>query len=165
MRRIAIVGLGLITAGNTRAFEDFKTESARVSAEIACPKPKVNQGAGLDALYMCIGGHSETVKVFINADDGEVGVHNLKFMWNDWTKDIGYGVHADAAIAKAWLAALATRYAPHQVAEVVDVFFSDRGATIRNDMYVLTYTYRVGPSIDERMIVITKAPRIASDGH
>src|SRR5690606_900432 len=121
MNRIVLAGLWLIAANSAGAFEDFKTETARVSAEIACPKPRINQGSGLDALYICVGGHSETVKVFINAERGDRTVHNLKFMWNDWTRDIGYGVHSDAAIAKAWLAALATRYAPHQVEEVINV--------------------------------------------
>jgi hypothetical protein len=76
-------------------------------------------------------------------------------MWNDWSKDAGYGVHTDKAIADAWSATIATRYAPEQVEEVVSVLHGNADKTIENDNFVLAYTFSKGPAIDERLITIT----------
>ena len=115
------------------------------------------QGAeGLGALYSCIGGNAQTVKFFINEQPGTGKVRSVKFLWNDFTKDIGYGVHADAAMAADWAEHLAAMYAPTEKAKVQDVFRGNKDAVIETTAYVLRYTYHKGPAADERMFVVTQ---------
>lgn len=145
----------MMMPGLAFAFDTFNSESAKVSAGIACPKPKINPGDNVwSPLYTCIGGSAETVKFFINGIAGSTKVDDVKFLWNDWTKDIGHGVHADAAIAKSWVAAMATMYAPHKVGKVINAFFGSKNTTIKDGPYLLKYTYHVGPAIDERMFIV-----------
>lgn len=138
----------------TLAFETFEVESAVVSSLIMCPAPKVSETVGLPDLWSCILPGAEVVKVFIN-DDGSGGVQNVKVMWNDWTKDTGHGVHTDKAMALAWLAAVATRYAPGSVDKVLAAYEGNSEITVDGPSHTLTYTYWNGPSIDERLFTIT----------
>jgi hypothetical protein len=101
------------------------------------------------------------VKVFIN-EDGYGGVENIKLMWNDWTRDTGYGVHTDKAMAEAWVAAIATRYTPLSVDRVLNAFRGTASASIDGDGHVLEYTYFKGPAIDERLVTITASKTATS---
>ncbi|KFL26811.1 hypothetical protein JP75_25485, partial [Devosia riboflavina] len=88
-------------------------------------------------------------------EDGDGGVENVKVMWNDWTRDTGYGTHTDQAQAFAWLSALATRYAPQKVDAVLNAFASNSDVSIEGPAHILRYTYWKGPAIDERLVTIT----------
>ena len=118
----------------------------------------MNQASGgLGALYSCIGGKAETVKFFVNEMPNSGGrVKNVKFLWNDYTKNVGEGTHADAAIAKQWAGHLADMYAPTHKAQVMKVFLGNKNAVVESATHVLTYTYSKGPAADERMFVVTK---------
>lgn len=59
------------------------------------------------------------------------------------------------AIAEAWVTALATRYAPTKVPEVLTAFRGTSTTTIKGDGVSLKFTYFKGPAIDERLITIT----------
>lgn len=142
---------------NSIAFNDFDSESKKVTKNIGCIKPKIMAGSSnWGKLYTCITGSAETVKFFINETPGTNKVKNVKFMWNDWSKDTGYGIHADSKMAKAWAATLATMYAPLQVEAVINAFKSNKSRVIKSDDYILEYTFTRGPAIDERLIVVTK---------
>ena len=157
MKLVLLLAIAFFTT-QTIAFESFDAESNKVTQNIGCIKPKFNGASpGWGRLYSCIGGKEETVKIFTNEEsDIKNKVKNVKFLWNDYTKNIGYGIHADAAIAKAWAASVATMYAPLQVEKVLKVFKSKKSTIIESENYILKYTYSVGPAIDERMFVITK---------
>lgn len=93
--------------------------------------------------------------MFVNADTPNQ-VANVKYLWNDWTRDIGYGIHTDSDMARAWPSAIATRHAPERVQDVVDAFGGSRDMVIKFSDYSLRYTHDKGPAIDERLFVITK---------
>jgi len=153
MYRRTAVAISFFFALNSYAFEGFDKESQKVSQNIGCLSPRV---IGADRpLYTCVGGASETVKFFINGDASRTVV-NVKFIWNDWTKNTGYGTHADKSLARAWAASLGTLYAPHQVEEVLGAFNGKRNVTIENENYTIVYTYSKGPAMDERMMVVRK---------
>lgn len=136
-------------------FSSFRAETEAVSNTIQCPRPKVTKTSGMPDLWGCILPGAEVVKVFVNAADSGGGVKNVKIMWNDWTRDTGYGVHTDKAMAEAWVAALTTRYAPTQVQEVLTAFRGTSTVTIKGEGVSLKYTYFKGPAIDERLITVT----------
>ncbi|THV12369.1 hypothetical protein [Rhizobium rhizophilum] len=135
-------------------FSSFEAETEAVSNTIKCPLPKVTKISGMPDLWGCILPGAEVVKVFVNAADGG-RVENVKIMWNDWTRDTGYGLHTDKAMAEAWVTALATRYVSTQVQEVLTAFRGTSTVTIKGEGVSLKYTYFKGPAIDERLITVT----------
>lgn len=142
-------------AASPSHFGPFATETARLDKAVSCSNGKVSTDEGMPDLWGCIGGAAETVKLFVNESGTDEQVQNVKFMWNDWTKDIGYGLHADEALAEKWASAVAATYAPEQAAEVMAAFKGKTDKAISNDKFALAYTYHQGPAIGERMIVIT----------
>lgn len=142
-------------ASGQRSFASFKNETATVSKIIKCPAPKLTKTSGFSDLWGCIYPGAEVVKVFVNAGSNNVDTKNIKFIWNDWTKDIGYGLHKDKVIAGEWVKALATHYAPEDVQAVLAAFKGEEAQSFSADGVTLRYSYLNGPAIDERMIVIT----------
>lgn len=136
-------------------FSSFEAETKAVSDTIKCPRPTVTKTFGMPDLWGCILPGAEVMKVFVNASDSGRRVENVKIMWNDWTRDTGYGIHTDKAMAEAWVTALATRYASTQVQEVLTAFRGTSAVTIKGEGVSLKYTYFKGPAIDERLITIT----------
>ena len=140
------------------SFVSFTKERMKVSAYLGCTNPRINEGSkDYGALYSCIGGKAETVKFFVNERPNSGGkVKNVKFLWNDYTKDLGYGLHADAAVAKRWAMHLADMYAPDKSKDVLRAFAGKKNEIIESATHVLAYTYHRGPAADERMYVVTK---------
>lgn len=153
--KIIVAALTLMLASPALAFEPFPDEVKILSDLISCPSGRVSSDPGLPDLWSCILPGAEVVKVFVNEDTSNQ-VANVKFMWNDWTQDRGYGIHTDADMARAWLSAIATRYAPEHVQEVLDAFGGSRDLVVKSNGYSLSYTHYKGPAIDERLFVITK---------
>ncbi|PYE87456.1 hypothetical protein [Phyllobacterium leguminum] len=144
-----------IGAANAAGLKNFADETREISNIIKCPDSKIMKTEGLPDLWGCIFPGADAVKVFVNASDDNASVSNVKIMWNDWTQDTGYGVHIDKEIAEAWVSALATKYAPEKVAEVLDAFRGKTDTVIEGDGVHVKYTYFKGPAIDERLITIT----------
>lgn len=138
---------------------DFKKEGNATTRLLDCRSPKISAASGGSGrLYGCIAGRAETVKLFINEGDGSNGkVKNIKFMWNDWSKDlgIGYPVHADQGLAHKWLKKIADKYAPKKSVEVFTTFLRDKNRTIKAGKYLIKYRFTRGPAIDERLLTIT----------
>ncbi|HFD88170.1 MAG TPA: hypothetical protein ENJ35_10925 [Gammaproteobacteria bacterium] len=132
-------------------------ESKRATKELHCSNPKITPASyGMGALYGCIQGEAQTVKWFINEVSNSNRVKNIKLMWNDWFKDIGYGLHADKREAQRALKVLIKLYAPKKGKEVEKAFWGNRDATIESGDFLLKYTYTRGPAIDARLIVVTQ---------
>lgn len=143
------------SAASAGELKDFNSETKTIAETIKCKNAKITKTAGLPDLWGCILLDAEVLKVFVNAsEDGSV--QNVKVIWNDWTRDIGYGVHVDAAIAEDWVKAITAVYAPLRVQEVIEAFRGKSTAVITEGGISLKYTYFKGPAIDERMIVINK---------
>lgn len=135
-------------------FKSFENEVAAVTDLTRCARGKVTRTSGLPDLWGCVAPGAEVLKLFVNeGQDG--GVANVKLMWNDWTRDVGYGVHTDGRLAMAWASALATRYAPLAIEDIMRAFEGDRSVTILGEGYVVNYSYDRGPAIDERLLTIT----------
>lgn len=162
MFRFAIpIAAVVFVASPALAFDSFAGETTALADLIKCPTPKLTQDDGLPDMWSCTLPNAEVVKVFIN-EDGDEGVEDVKVMWNDWTRETGYGVHTDKAMAEAWVAAIATRYAPTSVDQVLDAFRGNADTAIAGDGHVLEYSYFKGPAIDERLITITASETAAS---
>lgn len=154
--RFLLATVAVFITSPAAAFDSFSNETKLIGDLIKCPSARISSDPGLPDLWSCILPGAEVVKVFVNSDESG-GVANVKFMWNDWTRDTGYGIHTDEDIARAWLSAISTHYAPKQVEEVLEAFSSSSDITIVSERYILTYTYYKGPAIDERLFIITKS--------
>jgi hypothetical protein len=146
---------------STVGFGSFRSEAETAKKELQCPNsvdsditPALYEGAG--SLYGCIQGKMETVKWFINESPKPNEVKNVKFLWNDWFKDMGFGIHSDKEEAQKALKVLIKLYAPEKSKEVYGAFFGNTSKTITSAKFVLEYTYDRGPAIDERMIIVTE---------
>lgn len=137
-------------------FEPFRQEVAALERAASCRGKLTPAGDGLGALYGCIKGRAQTAKLFVNERVGTGQVGNVKVMWNDWFQDRGSGVHADRAEAAELVAAVLSRYAPRTRVRIADAFFANVGVTFNDGAFAFTYTYRRGPAIDERLLVITQ---------
>ncbi|MGP5141153.1 hypothetical protein ACTXPD_05235 [Vreelandella alkaliphila] len=159
-RKLVLCALGIILMiGSALAadFQSFTSESGEATEALDCRNPKITSASfGMGELYGCVQGTAETVKWFINEVPNTGRVDNVKLMWNDWFKDVGYGLHADKQKAEQALKALIQMYAPNKEEEVEEAFWGNSNRTIASDGFVLEYTYSRGPAIDERLIVVTE---------
>ncbi len=144
---------------------DFQAETKRVTSALNCTQPKITPASlGLGALYGCITGSAETVKFFINEEEGTGNIQNVKLMWNDWFVDIGYGIHTDLEEAHIFVKTFAQLYAPKLGSKLTTAFFSNSNAIFDTDNYHIEYKYHRGPKIDERLLTATpKVVRAAKE--
>jgi hypothetical protein len=125
---------------------------------VECPAPNYTSGNGsFGDLYTCIVGQAQTVKVFINETPGTINLKNVKLMWNDWTERLSYNapIHADKAYALDYVTKFAKLYAPALSKQLTAAFVGNVNLTFDTPSYRIDYTYSHGPSIDERMLVVT----------
>ncbi|WP_176428654.1 hypothetical protein [Vibrio sp. V09_P4A23P171] len=138
-----------------RGFDTFALESKLATKALDCREPKITPASGSwGALYGCIQGRAETVKWFINEKAGTGKVANVKLMWNDWSKDVGYGIHADKREAQKALNTLISIYAPMESQLLDDTFWGKTNKTIESNNFTFDYSYTSAPTIDERLIVV-----------
>lgn len=137
----------------------FEQEVERVKGVLSCRSSKITPASdGWGALYGCIGGQAETVKFFINEEQGTGKVKSMKFLWNDWFKDRRYGIHADAKDADKMVHDLVKLYPSPNDKVLLLAFKGKKNVTQEGSGYRFEYTYDRGPAIDERMIVVTPLP-------
>lgn len=134
----------------------FQKEVERSKAVLSCKSTKITpESSGWGALFGCIGGEAETVKFFINEEPGTGRVSTTKFLWNDWFKDRGYGLHADAKAADKMIHDLIKLYPSDHDKALLKAFKGKKNLTLEGNGYRFEYTFDRGPAIDERMIVVT----------
>lgn len=160
MRQVIVATCGLlISLSSIAAGPNFDAETSQITKTIGCHNPKVQPGYGLPKapLYICHLGENEYRKVFVN-DDGGGRVRNIKIMWDDRTKSMPPlpPVHAEKAEARAMLDAVLTRYAPDHRDRVKQVFLNAKqSAQFESAAYRMEFLYSNGPSMDERLLVLT----------
>lgn len=139
-------------------FKSFEEEVRRVDSATSCTDPgTVPAMAGDGRLYGCIMGLARTAKFFINErGDRDNAVENIKVMWNDWWKDIGYGQHADQAEAVMMVGALAQLYAPELMPELLSTFRSRTNQVLHSNAFTIEYRFTRGPAIDERLLTVSE---------
>lgn len=136
---------------------EFRAESDVMRNKLECKYSRMtpaNDSQG--SLFSCIGGEAETVKYFINEEYNTGKIKSIKLLWNEWTKDRGYGLWADSGVAKRWAGIVANRYAPELEDKLVQNFQATSNTVLRGEHYTIRYTYEAGPEIDEHMFVVTK---------
>lgn len=145
-----------LTRADSSASRSFDREADRITQAIKCRRPKITPpGYDLGYLYGCVSGSAETVKVFVNEVAGTGKVKNIKIMWNDWFQDGGWGVHADQTEARRIAETVLNLYDPAQSERFLKAFFANSDTAVTGLAHSFNYTYRRGPKIDERLIVIT----------
>ena len=142
----------------TEKFLQFENEVEFLTNVANCSSPKtIPAEAGLGRLFGCIEGKAQTAKLFVNEKAGKGKVANVQLMWNDWVKNVGHGLHADKPEAKRLLSIVLTRYASQQKQEIEKAFFQNKNRTFNAGRFTLKYSYRRGPAIDERLLVIEES--------
>lgn len=149
----------LASSSAIAAAPDFESVTAHITKIIECPNPRIQPGYGTPKtpLYICYLGVDEYRKVFIN-DDGSGRIKNIKLMWDDRTKSMPPlpPVHAEKAEAKVMLEAVLKTYAPDVKDQVVKAFFlTKKSAKFDSAKYRIEFLYSQGPSMDERLLVLT----------
>lgn len=99
----------------------------------------------------CSAGKSETAKVFINKDEQTDKVLNLKIMWYDRFKEIGYGVHPDKKEAIGLINLLGKRLTPAITAQMLKAIDGKAAAASSTDGWNVKYTFNRGLGIDDRL--------------
>lgn len=139
--------------------DDFMTEAKRITELVDCKSSKIMPASKYgNALYSCITGKEDTVKIFINADDSQTGIKNIKFMWNEYTtnKIPGIASGVDRNTAAEWLEKISSRYFPNENSTIINTFFnSSENSKFSTGTHSINFSYFKGPSIDERLITIT----------
>lgn len=135
------------------AGENFGVAVDRINSALGCADTKGIAGLGtLGDLFICQ--TNEEVAVYVNQDLEDNTVASIKFIWNDYTQDVGYGTHVGAAKAEKFAAELGNLYALEEPDQLVDAIRGENNVQLESRTHIFTYTYRRGPSIDERMVVI-----------
>lgn len=139
------------------AFQTFDIEVSRATSFLSCAVPRLSPPQdGTGALYGCIQGQAETAKFWINEDGSTPGrVQNVKVMWNDWTKDLGDGLHADALEAEQQVRVAVKSFAPELEEEIVGAFFDRSPKTWQSGKFLIEYKLTPGPAIDEHLLKIS----------
>lgn len=153
----ALVTLISVQTASAADFGSFPAETTAIGEAIHCRSGGVTRTDGLPDLWGCIAPGAEVVKVFVNATEDNEAVENVKIMWNDWTRDTGYGLHTDSALAVQWVEILADRYAPGKADEILQAFAGESEVVVEGPEATLRYSYSRGPAIDERLITVTPA--------
>lgn len=148
--------LSAAAQNNQSPFGTFNAEAARATAALSCHSPKITPAQfGDGALYGCIQGTAETAKYWINEDGANPGqVENVKVMWNNWTDDRGWGVHADRAEAEQMVRATAKLYAPELEEQLVAAYFDRSAKSWATKDFEIDYRWTAGPAIDEHLLTI-----------
>lgn len=143
-----------VASSETLSFEDAKKQ---ISSKLNCDQEKVTPASfGYGALYGCISGGAETAKVFINEEAATGKVENIKVMWNDWFKDVGFGLHPDKKEAQKYLEVVSSLFTPSISKDLNESFFNtSKNKSFQTDKFNVKYTYNKGPAIAERLITIS----------
>ncbi|MET3999848.1 hypothetical protein [Marinobacterium sp. MBR-109] len=140
-------------------FDTFNHESNRMTHLLSCDNPKyIPSSKYANKLYSCIGGKSDSVKIFINADSDQKSIKNIKFMWNEYTttKIPGINMQDGKNIAHDWLIKISDHYFPTHKNKILKKFFSEKNNFEFTDgRYLIKYTFFEGPSINERLLIIS----------
>ena len=135
--------------------ENYGHAVDQINSTLNCIKPKGVSGLGTAGdLFVCKVGEEVTLYVNQNLDNNTV--KSIKLIWNDYTRDVGYGVHAGTAAAKNAATKLGRMYGLAEPEQLAILMSSEDGAELKSETHAFAYTYRQGPSIDERMILITQ---------
>ena len=155
-RLLIILAISAIQIGTAFALEEyiFLKETDKAKKELKCATEKTTSEEGLGKLYSCISGSAQTVKWFVNEKKGTGEIENIKLMWNDWTSDIGHGLHADKSQAKEFLNSFIKLYAPSIKSELTKAFFGTENKKFDLPDVIIEYKYSKGPKIDEHLLVL-----------
>ncbi len=126
----------------------YEREKKRINKviKVRCKETPGDQYFG--ALFGCLGGPEETVKLWLNEKPGSPGeVANIKLQWVEW-----HSRNSAKVIAQRWLETLSNLYAPSHKNELSKIYFSRIAEKIIIDKFKITYTWTTGPRADEHIL-------------
>jgi len=133
-------------------FKSFDEEVARIKKVIKVRCKITPADAMFGALFGCYGGRDETVKIWVNEVPGKKGlVENIKLAWVEYHRRNSF-----REVAERWLDVLAGLYAPDEAASLKAAFFKRKPEQVLRGRFQNRFTWTVGPSADERILVITE---------
>jgi hypothetical protein len=147
----------LFLAIQVKAFDGFEVESEKVGIAVGCEEPRIRlPSLRWSGLYSCVGGEAGNVKVTVTEEPETGDVSEVALTWSDWRQDTGYGIRPSRQTARAWANAIASMYAPAHLQQLTAAFSSNQDLVLETEKYVVQFTYRVGPSIDERRLAVSE---------
>ncbi len=146
-------------AGRMSGFDTFLKEAEALRAVTQCGNCTTSEldVPGFGMLFGCIEGDAATAKLFVNEMGNSGQVENVKVMWDDWYKDLGYGLHADRREADEIFTAVVSRYAPDRLAELKRSYFGREPLTVIERAFRLVVAHHRGPAIDQHLLTVTEA--------
>lgn len=142
-------------SAQVNAFDSFEIESEKLGSAVGCEEPKIRFATSRwSGLYTCVGGFAQNVELIVNEKPGSGTVSDVALVWSDWRLDTGYGLRPSRKTANAWLRAIVAIYVPQNSERIIAAFSSNKNLKIETEEHIVEYTYRIGPSIDERKLVI-----------
>lgn len=137
-------------------FATFAAEVEALRTSTGCFGKITPASDGLGPLYGCIWGRAETAKLFVNGKAESAGTRSIKVIWNQWTKDAGYGLGPDRAQAAGFARAVAQRYAPDLRDDIVAAFLSNSEGeeVFRANGLIVTVAKSSGPSVREHLLTV-----------
>lgn len=136
----------------------FDDEADRFTVALKCPDHKfmhsmVKYGQGV--LYGCTMGDGQA-KFFINESVKRPGkVSDIKVMWNNYERDLGYGIHTGRDDAVLMVRAFAKLHAPHLEASLAQAFLETEEKTFATDTFAIEYKWTKGFGLNEHLLVAT----------
>ncbi len=94
--------------------------------------------------------------MFINERRGSGEVANVKIMWSDWHKDVGYGLHADNAEAHRVAGIITDLYGFNIKDQLMAALFANKNIVLKAGPFRFVYTYKPGPKINERLLAVVR---------
>jgi hypothetical protein len=103
--------------------KSFDHVTKKISSTLNCRESSI-----FGNIYGCILGRRETVRVFAERHRREpTRVLNIRFVWQDYHRDVGVPLHADARAAKRALTKLTNILAPRNKDFVLNLFTKGEG--------------------------------------
>ena len=120
-----------------------------------CPKEKdVPPMNGFGALYICIIGGKETIKMYVSEEPNSDTVQNIGMIWNDRKVNTADEVHSDIKKTEEALDFLIDMYVPARRNEIKKAFWDSKNEDFSTSDFLIYLTHKIGPQKDERLILI-----------
>lgn len=135
---------------------DFDKTVLKINKSVQCLQAKTLPASdGYGMLYSCISGQQGTAKIYINENPGKGTVKNIKIMWNDYFKDVGYGTHLGHVEAYKFVDTVTDMLVPSVSKKLQANFIGHQNFDYETKEFAASYKYHKGPAIEERLITLT----------
>ena len=129
---IALAIIAPISDAQGTDVNNFDYVTKKISGTLNCRESSI-----FGNIYGCILGNRETVRVFAERYPREPNrVLNIRFVWEDYHRDVGVPLHADARAAKSALTKLTNILAPQNKDFVLNLLAKGEGKWSRGSINI-----------------------------